>query len=142
MIKPAPQHEPGGSRGERINALRVARQDFTAVTDAMDPLLEALCDESLDDLRPQLSEMMKRLLDGTRIVVESAQTISSDLDEEVETAQWSLSERLLDFRRAMGSGSADTIRQSLRVDLEASAVLWNRLLDGLIEHVQSNEEDA
>ena len=42
----------------------------------------------------------------------------------------------------MGSGSADTIRQSLRVDLEASAVLWNRLLDGLIEHVQSNEEDA
>ncbi len=39
------------------------------------------------------------------------------LMNELEDAERVLSKRLLDFRRAMGSGSADTIRQSLRADL-------------------------
>ncbi|MEE2907625.1 MAG: hypothetical protein VX527_07310 [Planctomycetota bacterium] len=142
MIKSSPQPEPHGSRGQRLDALHAARDDFSAVTDAMDPLLEAMSDQTLEDLRPQLSEMMRRLLDGTRIVVESAQVLPGELGGEVEDAQRTLSERLLDFRRAMGTGSTDTIRQSLRSDLVASAVHWNRLLDGLVEHLQSTQEDA
>ena len=108
----------------------------------MEPLLEALTEQTLDDLRPQLSEVMRRLLDGTRIVVESAKVLPEEMGDEVEVAQRAFSERLLDFRRAMGSGSTDTIRRSLRADLAASATRWNRLLDGLVEHIQSTGEDA
>lgn len=142
MIKPAPQPDPHGLRGQRLDALHSARDDFSAVTDAMEPLLESLSDQTLEDLRPQLSEVMRRLLDGTRIVVESAQVLPGEIGGEVEVAQRKLSERLLDFRRAMGTGSTDTIRQSLRTNLAASAVHWNRLLDDLVEHFQSTQEDA
>ena len=141
MIKPAPQSDPDGSRGDRHDAVHHARSDFDAVMDALPPLIEQLQDDTLEDLRPRLTEMMKRLLNGTRIVVDVAEGIPGSMHEEVEAAQRLLSERLLDFRRAMGSGSTDTIRKSLRDDLEASATLWNRLLDGLNEVIQSNDHE-
>ena len=142
MIQDAPQPGPHGSRGQQLDALQAAREDLIAVADEVEPLLEALEDQPLDDLRPRLSDMMRRLLDGTRVVVESAQRLTGDVEEEVEDAQRTLSNRLLDFRRAIGSGSTDTIRQSLHIDLAASATNWNRLLDAVVDSIKSTGEDA
>ena len=139
MIKPAPQSDPGGSRGSTHDALRAAQADFDTVIHSLPSVMDRLQDVSLDDLRPHLTELMQRLLDGTRTVVDVAEELQGSLLKEVETAQRSLSERLLDFRRAMGSGSTDTIQKSLHADLQASAMLWSRLLDGLVESLPSTD---
>ena len=141
MIRPTPQSDADGCREDGHESIRQARTNFDAVMDALPPIMEGLQDETLDELRPQLTELMQRLLEGTRMVVEMAERLQDGILDEVEMAQRSLSERLLDFRRAMGSGSTDTIRKSLHADLEASAMYWNRLLDGLAGSLPSNDHE-
>lgn len=125
-----------------MDGLLEAREQLKELLESIDPIREALDESSIEDVKPRLSELMRQLLAGTRIVVEASDVLPGILDREVESAQKVLSERLLEFRRAMGSGSTDTIQQSLRSDLAMSAGNWIGLVEILIDHVKTLREDA
>ncbi len=125
-----------------MDGLLDARRQLEQLLDSVDSIQEALGESSIEDVRPRLRELMQRLLGGTRTIVEIAETMPGAVGLEVETAQKVLSEQLLEFRRAMGSGSTDTIQQSLRSDLAMSAGNWMGLVEILIDHARTMREDA
>ncbi|MCH2134226.1 MAG: hypothetical protein MK116_10790 [Phycisphaerales bacterium] len=134
------ESQPGstGSREHQLDSLRAARDDLATLRHDVDVILDALDEDTVDDLRPRLTELIHRLLDATRVVTNAC----SDLPVELDDAQRTLSSRLLDFRRAIGSRSTDTIRQSLRGDLVASASAWNGLLEDVMDHLRSTKKDT
>ena len=134
--------DPGDPIASVLDALTEARRQLEQLLVTVDPLLEDLADTSIEDVRPRLGELMQQLLGGTRTIVEIAERLPDDIGRQVETAQWVLSERLLEFRRAMGSGSTDTIQQSLRRDLAVSAGNWIGLVEIIIDHIKTLREDA
>lgn len=134
--------DPGDPIASVLNALTEARRQLEQLLVTVDPLLEDLADTSIEDVRPRLGELMQQLLGGTRTIVEIAERLPDDIGRQVETAQRVLSERLLEFRRAMGSGSTDTIQQSLRSDLAVSAGNWIGLVEIIIDHIKTLREDA
>ena len=125
-----------------MDGLLDARRQLEQLLDSVDSIQEALEESSIEDVRPRLRELMQRLLGATRTIVEIAETLPEAVGQEVETAQKVLSEQLLEFRRAMGSGSTDTIQQSLRSDLAMSAGNWMGLVEILIDHARTMREDA
>lgn len=125
-----------------MDGLLEARSQLEQLLESVDSILEALDDFSIEDVRPRLSDLMRQLLSGTRTIVETAEAFPGTINQEVELAQKVLSERLLEFRRAMGSGSTDTIKQSLRSDLAISAGKWIGLVEILIDQVKTLREDA
>tara|TARA_Y100000589_G_scaffold158842_2_gene151198 strand:+ start:1137 stop:1517 length:381 start_codon:yes stop_codon:yes gene_type:complete len=125
-----------------MDGLLQARSQLRQLLESVDSILEALEESSIEDVRPRLSELMHRLLEGTRIIVETSEVLQGAVCRDVESAQKVLSERLLEFRRAMGSGSTDTIQGSLRTDLAISAENWIGLAEILIEHIETLREDA
>ena len=134
--------DPGDPIASVLDALTEARRQLEQLLVTVDPLLEDLADTSIEDVRPRLGELMRQLLGGTRTIVEIAERLPDDIGRQVETAQRVLSERLLEFRRAMGSGSTDTIQQSLRSDLAVSAGNWIGLVEIIIDHIKTLREDA
>lgn len=134
--------DPGDPIASVLDALTEARRQLEQLLVTVDPLLEDLADTSIEDVRPRLGELMQQLLGGTRTIVEIAERLPDDIGRQVETAQRVLSERLLEFRRAMGSGSTDTIQQSLRSDLAVSAGNWIGLVEIIIDHIKTLREDA
>ena len=118
MIRPANQPEPQGSESSPLELLRTARAGLATIPPTLEQVLEAISEEDLDEVQPPLAASMKNLLEAARIISDVASELEGDMDallmDELEDAERVLSKRLLDFRRAMGSGSADTIRQSLR----------------------------
>ena len=134
--------DPGDPIASVLDALTEARRQLEQLLVTVDPLLEDLADTSIEDVRPGLGELMQQLLGGTRTIVEIAERLPDDIGQQVETAQRVLSERLLEFRRAMGSGSTDTIQQSLRSDLAVSAGNWIGLVEIIIDHIKTLREDA
>lgn len=134
--------DPGDPIASVLDALTEARRQLEQLLVTVDPLLEDLADTSIEDVRPRLGELMQQLLGGTRTIVEIAERLPDDIGRQVETAQRVLSERLLEFRRAMGSGSTDTIQQSLRRDLAVSAGNWIGLVEIIIDHIKTLREDA
>ena len=134
--------DPGDSIPSIMDGLLDARRQLEQLLDSVDSIQEALGESSIEDVRPRLQELMQRLLGGTRTIVEIAETMPGAVGLEVETAQKVLSEQLLEFRRAMGSGSTDTIQQSLRSDLAMSAGNWMGLVEILIDHARTMREDA
>ena len=134
--------DPGDPITSVLDALIDARRQLEQLLGTVDPLLEDLQDSSIEDVRPRLGELMQQLLGGTRTIVEIAEGLPGDIGREVEAAQRVLSERLLEFRRAMGSGSTDTIQQSLRSDLAVSAGNWIGLVGIIIDHIKTMREDA
>jgi len=134
--------DPGDPIASVLDALTEARRQLEQLLVTVDPLLEDLADTSIEDVRPRLGELMQQLLGGTRTIVEIAERLPDDIGRQVETAQRVLSERLLEFRRAMGSGSTDTIQQSLRSDLAVSAGNWIGLVGIIIDHIKTMREDA
>ena len=125
-----------------MDGLIEARSQLEQLLESVDSILEALDESSIEDVRPRLSELMRQLLEGTRTIVETAEAFPGTIGQDVESAQKVLSERLLEFRRAMGSGSTDTIQQSLRSDLAISAGKWIGLVEILIDHVETLREEA
>ena len=99
-------------------------------------------ESSLEDVRPKLSETMNNLLKGTRSIVEAAEVRPNALNEDIESSQKFLSDKLLYFRRAMGSGSTDTIQESLRRDLATITEKWIQLAEILIDDLKTLTEDA
>ena len=145
MIRPANQPEPQGSESSPLELLRTARAGLATIPPTLEQVLEAISEEDLDEVQPPLAASMKNLLEAARIISDVASELEGDMDallmDELEDAERVLSKRLLDFRRAMGSGSADTIRQSLRVDLIESANHWSRLLDGVTDRIEATRND-
>ena len=91
--------DPGDPIASVLDALTEARRQLEQLLVTVDPLLEDLADTSIEDVRPRLGELMQQLLGGTRTIVEIAERLPDDIGRQVETAQWVLSERLLEFRR-------------------------------------------
>ena len=145
MIRPANQPESQGSESSPLELLRTARADLVSIPPALEEVLEALTEEDLEVVQPPLAAAMRNLLEAARIISDVADALKEDMEanlmNELQDAERVLSKRLLDFRRAMGSGSADTIRQSLRVDLMESANHWSRLLDGVTDQIEAKRED-
>ena len=145
MIRPANQPEPHGSDSSPLDLLEATRIDLATVPPAIEQVLEAISEEDLDEIQAQLASAMRTLLEAARIISDVAGELEEDMEkilmDELEDAERVLSRRLLDFRRAMGSGSADTIRQSLRVDLIESANHWSRLLDGVTDRIEATRKD-
>ena len=128
-----------------MELLDTARAGLVTIPQTLEQVLDAISEEDLDEVQPSLATAMRNLLDSARIIADVASDLKEDMEailmNELEDAERILSRRLLDFRRAMGSGSADTIRQSLRVDLIESANHWSRLLDGVTDRIKAMRKD-
>ena len=143
MIKSSPHPtNPDDSTPSALEPLIQARGLLNSVLESIDPLLEAMDESSLEDVRPKLSETMNSLLRGTRSIVEAAGVRPDALIEDIESSQKFLSDKLLYFRRAMGSGSTDTIQESLRLDLATITEKWIQLAEILIDDLKTLTEDA
>ncbi|MBG80341.1 MAG: hypothetical protein CMJ39_06495 [Phycisphaerae bacterium] len=145
MIRPVNQPEPQGSESAPLELLQVARSGLAMVPNTLEEVLEAISEEDLDEVQPSLATAMRNLLEAARIISDVASELIDQMQpplmDELKDAERILSKRLLDFRRAMGTGSADTIRQSLRDDLMQSASHWSRLLDGVTDRIESTRKD-
>ena len=100
----------------------------------------------MEEVRPQLQEIMHTLLKATRTITDAAGQLNPSgedgLQREIHQAERDLAGRLLDFRQALGSGSTDTIRTSMRRDLLETTHRWTHLLDAVFERIepQSGED--
>ena len=143
MIQSRPHPDPDGPCGRM---LATASHELAGLPDSLETLLESLSEQDVEEVRPQLQEIMHTLLKATRTITDAAGQLNPSgedgLQREIHQAERDLAGRLLDFRQALGSGSTDTIRTSMRRDLLETTHRWTHLLDAVFERIepQSGED--